>query len=83
MTGDKLRDAQRKLQEKDITDVSVQNSSTGDNSDNGRVLDQSPSPGSKVSPGDPVTLLVGKSAGGGGGSSSSSSAPTSSSGPGN
>jgi serine/threonine-protein kinase len=56
VTGDKLRDAQRKLAQKGLV-VSVQSRSTNDNV--GRVLDQSPSEGSRVAPGDQVTLVVG------------------------
>ena len=59
VTGDKLRDAQRKLEQKGLS-VGVQQRSTNDKGDDGRVLDQSPSAGNRVSPGDQVTLLVGQ-----------------------
>ena len=64
VTGDRLRDAQRKLEQRGIGDVSVTSRTTGDEDDDGRVLSQSPSAGSGVSPGDPVTLVVGEFAGG-------------------
>jgi eukaryotic-like serine/threonine-protein kinase len=74
VTGDKQRDAQRKLEQKGLV-VSVQTRSTNDKSDDGRVLDQSPSSGSRVSPGDPVTLLVG-AYGGSSGTPDASTSPT-------
>jgi beta-lactam-binding protein with PASTA domain/tRNA A-37 threonylcarbamoyl transferase component Bud32 len=88
VTGDKLRDAQRKLQQEGINDVSLQPGTTSDEDDNGRVLDQSPSAGTKVAPGDRVVLIVGQvsgsggSGGGSGGSGGSSGSSSPSSGPG-
>jgi serine/threonine-protein kinase len=76
VTGDRLRDAQRKLQEEGISDVTIQPQSTNDEDDNGRVLDQTPSRGTKIGPGDRVVLLVGQLSGSSGsGSSSPSSGP--------
>jgi serine/threonine-protein kinase len=63
VTGDKLPAAQRKLEQKGIPDVSVSTRATNDEDSDGRVLSQSPSAGSRVSPGDPVSLVVGKLAG--------------------
>ena len=80
VTGDRLRDAQRKLQEEGIVNVSLSPQATSDDDDNGRVLDQSPSPGTRVAPGDRVVLIVGQLSGG---SSSDSSSPSSGPGGGN
>jgi serine/threonine-protein kinase len=63
VTGDKLPTAQRKLEQKGITDVSVTTRATTDEDSDGRVLSQSPSAGSQISPGDPVSLVVGKVSG--------------------
>jgi serine/threonine-protein kinase len=78
VTGDKLRDAQRKLAQEGIVDIGVRQQPTSDDSDNGRVLSQSPARGSQVSPNEQVVLTVGVSSGGG-----SSSSPDSSATPGN
>jgi len=59
VTGEKVRDAQRRLEQKGLV-VATQPRPTNDKSDDGRVLDQSPSAGNRVSPGDQVTLLVGE-----------------------
>jgi serine/threonine-protein kinase len=65
VTGDRVFDAQRKLQQAGITNVSVQQQATSDADADGRVLDQSPSPGTKVAPGDRVVLVVGRLSGSG------------------
>ena len=77
VTGDRLRDAQRKLQQEGINDVSLQPQATTDKGEDGRVLDQTPSSGDRVAPGDRVVLVVGQLSGSGGssGSSSPSSGP--------
>jgi eukaryotic-like serine/threonine-protein kinase len=76
VTGDKLRDAQRKLAQEGIVDIGVRQQPTSDDSDDGRVLSQSPARGAQVAPNEQVVLTVGDSSGGG-----SSSAPSTS--PGN
>jgi serine/threonine-protein kinase len=81
VTGDRLRDAQRKLQQEGINDVSLQAQTTTDKGEDGRVLDQTPSSGDRVAPGDRVVLVVGQLSGSG--SSSSSSSPSSGPGGGN
>jgi serine/threonine-protein kinase len=78
VTGDKLRDAQRKLAQEGIVDIGVRQQPTSDDDDNGRVLSQSPARGSQVAPNEQVVLTVGVSSGGG-----SSSSPDSSATPGN
>ena len=60
VTGDRLRDAQRKLQQAGIAAVSVQPQVVTDEEENGRVLDQSPAPGTSVNPDDTVVLIVGQ-----------------------
>ena len=65
VTGDRVFDAQRKLQQAGITNLSVQQQATSDADADGRVLDQSPSPGTKVAPGDRVVLVVGRLSGSG------------------
>ena len=60
VTGDRLRDAQRKLQQEGITDVSAPARDDDDEDEDGRVLDQSPASGTKVAPGDRVVLIVGQ-----------------------
>ena len=72
VTGDRVRDAQRKLQQEGIA-VAIQQQPTGDSDKVGRVLDQSPSAGSRIAPGDQAVLLVGQDSG-------DSSTPTTSSG---
>jgi serine/threonine-protein kinase len=74
VTGNKVRDAQRKLEQKGLV-VGVQLRPTNDKSEDGRVLDQSPAAGNRVAPGDQVTLLVGEY-GGSSGSPDTSTVPT-------
>jgi beta-lactam-binding protein with PASTA domain/tRNA A-37 threonylcarbamoyl transferase component Bud32 len=84
VTGDRLRDAQRKLQQEGINQVSLQPATTSDEDENGRVLDQSPASGTKIAPGDRVVLIVGELSGSGGsGGSTGSSSPSSGPGGGN
>jgi eukaryotic-like serine/threonine-protein kinase len=60
VTGDDLADAQRKLQQEGFVNIAVQVRATNDESDNGRVLDQSPSSGSRAAADERVVLLVGQ-----------------------
>jgi serine/threonine-protein kinase len=72
VTGDKVRDAQRKLAQEGIVDVGIRTQPTNDDNKDGRVLDQSPSSGTQVAPNEQVVLVVGDSSGG---SSSPSTSP--------
>ena len=80
--GQKLTFAQNQLGNQDL-DVNVVERDVTESSDDGIVLDQAPSPGSRLSPGDRVTLTVGvftepppdNGGGGGGGTTTSPDAP--------
>ena len=63
VTGDDLADAQRKLQQQGFVNVAIQVRATNDESDNGKVLDQSPSSGSRAAADERVVLLVGQFSG--------------------
>jgi beta-lactam-binding protein with PASTA domain/tRNA A-37 threonylcarbamoyl transferase component Bud32 len=65
VTGDLLRDAQRKLEQAGITDVSLQPRATSDADEDGRVLDQRPPAGAAVAPGGGVVLVIGQLSGSG------------------
>jgi beta-lactam-binding protein with PASTA domain len=65
VTGDRLRDAQRRLEQEDITDVTVQPTVVNDRDQDGRVIQQSPSAGSRVNSGERVVLVVGEFSGSG------------------
>jgi eukaryotic-like serine/threonine-protein kinase len=67
VTGDRLRDAQRRLEQEGITDVTVQPTVVNDQDQDGRVIQQSPSAGSSVTSGERVVLVVGEFSGAGGG----------------
>ena len=60
VTGEKTRDAQRKLAEAGITDISAQGRAVTDRDDDGRVLSQSPAKGTRLNPGDSVSLVIGQ-----------------------
>jgi serine/threonine-protein kinase len=78
VTGDRVSEAQRRLEQEGIVDVGVQTQPVTDDDDAGRVLRQSPSAGTSVGPGQRVSLVVGEASG----SPSSSTTPdTSPSGP--
>ena len=75
VVGDDVSTAQAKLERAGIPDAQLRGRSVSDDDDNGRVLQQSPSSGNRVGPGDQVVLVVGQSSGG-----SSTSTPSSGSG---
>ena len=63
--GRRIDQAQATLAGQGFSNIQVQLESTDRASENGRVLDQSPSPGKSTSTDDQVTLVVGQFAGGG------------------
>ena len=63
--GRRIDQAQATLAAEGFSNIRVQLESTDRESENGRVLDQSPSPGKSTSTDDQVTLVVGQFAGGG------------------
>jgi serine/threonine-protein kinase len=60
VTGDKVRDAQRKLVQEGVGDIAVQTRPTDNEDQDGRVLGQSPSSGSRISKEQQVVLVVGQ-----------------------
>ena len=74
VTGDTEAAARRRLAQEGISNVTVDNQ-PADESDVGRVVDQSPGSGSRVEPGQRVVLTVGE-ASGGSSSSDPSTGPT-------
>jgi TIR domain/PASTA domain len=58
--GERIDDARATLAADGFTNVHVDTTSTIDDNDAGRVVDQSPSPGKTVKPTDPVVLTVGE-----------------------
>jgi serine/threonine-protein kinase len=63
VTDDKVDDAQRKLEQGGFNNVSLQTRATGDESKDGRVLDQTPSSGKRIAATDPIVLVVGRFSG--------------------
>ena len=60
VTDQTLEDAQRELESKGITGAAIVDQTVAKQSDNNKVLKQSPGQGKKIRPGDPVTLTVGR-----------------------
>jgi beta-lactam-binding protein with PASTA domain len=63
--GRRVDQAQATLTGLGFSNIQVQLESTNRASENGRVLDQSPSPGKRTSTDDQITLVVGQFSGGG------------------
>jgi PASTA domain len=60
VTGDRLRDAQRRLEQEGITNLTEEPTLVIDQNQDGRVMHQSPSAGSRVTPGQRAVLVIGE-----------------------